>query len=69
MTPFRNRKHTPPLARLPAYRPAFERLDAALAKYSQLNEDEKIQMARIALFGEEAVGDVPPRKKSEMNGP
>jgi hypothetical protein len=51
----------------PAYRQAFERLDAALAKNSRLGEDEKIQMARIALFGEEAVGGIRPGENSGMN--
>jgi hypothetical protein len=67
MKPFHNRKSARPPARLPAYRPAFERLDTALAKYSQLNEDEKIQLARIALFGVEAVGALPPHEDSGTN--
>jgi hypothetical protein len=51
----RNGKSAHPVIRLPAYRPAFERLDAALAKNSRFSDIEKIQMARIALFGLEAV--------------
>jgi hypothetical protein len=48
-----NRRHQPPPRRLqnPAYRPAFERLDAALAKNFRSDDIEKIQRARLALFG------------------
>ena len=51
-----NRHQKPPPARLknPAYRPAFERLDAALAENTPCNIIERIQLLRVALFGDVA---------------
>ena len=49
MTP--NGKIPRPTARHRAYRTAFDQLDAALAKNSRSNVIERIDMARIALFG------------------
>ena len=49
----RNGKITRPVLRQPAYRPAFERLDAALAENtrSRSNDAEKIDRLRRAVFG------------------
>jgi hypothetical protein len=47
----RNGKIARPLTRHPAYRAVFGRLDAALAKNSETNASERIDMARRALFG------------------
>jgi hypothetical protein len=63
----RTKKNTQTPARLPAFRPAFERLDAALAKHSRFSDIEKIQMARIALFGVEAVGGIRHGENSEVH--
>jgi hypothetical protein len=51
--PVMNRRQKPPLHRLknPAYRQAFERLDAALEENTPCNNIEKIQMLRLKLFG------------------
>jgi hypothetical protein len=38
--------------KLPAYRQAFERLDAALAENTPCNNIEKIRRLRIAMFGD-----------------
>ena len=49
----RNDKTTRPAVRNPAYRPAFERLDATLAEntWSRADDIRKIDRARLALFG------------------
>jgi hypothetical protein len=51
-----NRRQKPPQLRTqaPAYRPAFERLDKALGENTPCNIAEKINLARIALFGDAA---------------
>jgi hypothetical protein len=36
----------------PAYRQAFERLDEALEENTQSDNTEKIQMLRLAMFGD-----------------
>ncbi len=48
-----NGKTTRPVIRHPAYRSAFERLDAALANNSRSrsNDIEKIDRLRLAVFG------------------
>ena len=48
-----HRKKSPPLRlKNPAYRQAFERLDTALAENMPCNNYEKIQLLRLALFGD-----------------
>jgi hypothetical protein len=49
-----NRRQKPfqPRIKNPAYRPAFERLDAALAENTPCNNIEKIRRLRIAMFGD-----------------
>ena len=49
-----NRRQKPfqPRIKNPAYRPAFERLDAALAENTPCNNIEKIRRLRMALFGD-----------------
>jgi hypothetical protein len=49
-----NRHQKPPPARLknPAYRPAFERLDAALEENPPTNNREKIRRMREAHFAD-----------------
>ena len=49
-----NRRQKPfqPRIKNPAYRPAFERLDAALAENRPCNNIEKIRRLRIAMFGD-----------------
>ena len=49
-----NRRQKPfqPRIKNPAYRPAFERLDAALAENTPGNNIEKIRRLRIAMFGD-----------------
>ena len=45
-------KSPPPRLKIPAYRQAFERLDAALAENTPCNNIEKIRRLRIAMFGD-----------------
>jgi hypothetical protein len=52
MTMSRNGTIMRPMVRNAAYRQAFERLDAVLAKNTRGNDDEKIDRLRRALFGE-----------------
>ena len=49
-----NRRNKPPQHRTkaPAYRQAFERLDAALEKNTTLDNYEKIRRMRLALFAD-----------------
>jgi len=49
----RNGKTARPAVRNPAYRPAFERLDTALAQNTRSRSDDirKIDLMRLALFG------------------
>ncbi|MCU0786005.1 MAG: hypothetical protein MUF81_18555 [Verrucomicrobia bacterium] len=48
-----NRRQKPPQRqpKNPAYRQAFERLDESLAENTKVDTIERIQMARLALFG------------------
>jgi hypothetical protein len=48
----RQQKSPPRRPKPPAYRQAFERLDAALDRNSGSNAGERIDMARRALFGD-----------------
>jgi hypothetical protein len=48
----RRQKSPPPRIKTPAYRQAFERLDAALEKNTLSDNYEKIRLMRIALFGD-----------------
>jgi hypothetical protein len=50
----RRQKSPPPRLKNPAYRPAFEKLDEALAENTPCNNYEKIQLMRLALFGDVA---------------
>ena len=49
-----NRHHTMPPLRIknPAYRPAFERLDAALEENTPCDNREKIRLMRLAMFAD-----------------
>ena len=49
-----NRRHKPPQHRTkaPAYRPAFERLDAALEESKLFDNTEKIRLMRLAYFAD-----------------
>jgi 2-phosphoglycerate kinase len=51
----RTKKTARPAGRNAAYGQAFARLDTALAKNSRSNDIEKINMMRIALFGDAAL--------------
>jgi hypothetical protein len=46
----RHPKSPPPRPQNPAYRPAFERLDAALEENPPTNNHEKIRLMRLAMF-------------------
>jgi len=48
----RHQKHTQHRTKTPAYRQAFERLDEALEENTQSDNSEKIQLMRLALFGD-----------------
>jgi hypothetical protein len=53
-SPIKPRKNPPPGGRLPAYQPAFQRLDAALSKStrdSDFTEAEKTQAWMYRIFG------------------
>jgi hypothetical protein len=63
MTMTRNGKIVHPMVCPPAYRSAFERLDAALVKNTPCHNAEKIDLLRIALFGDE-VRDMIRRERS-----
>jgi hypothetical protein len=49
-----NRRHRPPQPRnhTPAYRPAFEQLDAVLEENTPCDNSEKIRLMRLALFAD-----------------
>ena len=49
-----NRRQKLPQTRIksPAYRPAFERLDAALSENTPLDNYEKIRLLRLAMFAD-----------------
>ena len=49
-----NRRHKSPPRRsqAPAYRQAFERLDAALEKNTPWDNSEKVRLMRLALFAD-----------------
>ncbi len=49
-----NRRHQPPPRRPPnpAYRPALERLDAALEENAPANTKDQVPALRVALFGD-----------------
>jgi hypothetical protein len=46
------RKAPPPRLKSPAYRQAFERLDAALEENTPCDNHEKIRLMRLALFAD-----------------
>ena len=48
----RLRKTAHPFVRNPAYRQAFDRLDAALETNTPCDNREKIRLLRMALFGD-----------------
>ena len=48
----RHQKHTQHLTKTPAYRQAFERLDAALEENAQSDNSEKIRLMRLAMFAD-----------------
>jgi tetrahydromethanopterin S-methyltransferase subunit G len=49
----RNRKYPRPIARDPAYRQAFERLDETLEQNSEFSNADKIQLLGRTMFGED----------------
>ena len=50
----RRQKSPQPRPKNAAYRPAFARLDTALAENTRCDNSEKIQLMRLALFGDVA---------------
>lgn len=48
----RHPKSPPPRLKNPAYRQAFERLDAALEKNTPHDNSHKIRLLRMAMFGD-----------------
>ena len=48
----RRAKTGPPRIKNAAYRPALERLDAALAENTRLDNYEKIRLMRLAMFAD-----------------
>jgi len=48
----RHQKHTQHRTKTPAYRQAFERLDAALEENAQSDNSEKIRLMRLAMFAD-----------------
>jgi hypothetical protein len=60
-------KSAPSRLKNPAYRPAFERLDAALAENTRCTYRDRIDMARIALFGDAAIDVIRQERFSNTN--